>query len=61
MGKRGRPLVDDAKKHQYTLHLSDDELEMLNKVVESTGKKRSEVLREGLEDIYYNLRENHKV
>ena len=67
MSKRGRPLVDDAKRHQYTLHMSDDEYEMLNKIVKSTGKKRSEVLREGIEEIYYknpglyNLAENHKV
>ena len=61
MNKRGRPLVDDAKKHQYTLHMSDDEYEMLQKTAESMGKKRSEVIRAGIEYIYYNLVKNYKV
>lgn len=52
MNKRGRPCTDDARKNQYRLRMTDDELDMLDYIVEKTGKTKAEILREALRSSY---------
>ena len=44
MAKRGRPIKPDAKRDGINLRLSSDEIKMLNKLSERSGKSRTDIL-----------------
>lgn len=51
---RGRPKKTDAKRKQYRIRMSDEEMHKLKFISEKTGQSSADVIREGLR-MYYNL------
>ncbi len=52
----GRPPKNDSRDKQYRVRLNEFEESMLNYVSESTGKQKSEIFRNALEDYYHKVR-----
>lgn len=46
--KRGRPVVGKAKKNQFRIMLTDEELEKLKYCGEKTNRTLSDIVREGM-------------
>ena len=54
----GRPPKDNSRDKQYRVRLNDDEDSMLSYVSTLTGKQKSEIFRNALEDYYHKVRIN---
>lgn len=52
--KRGRPMIENAKKERLGIRLSDEDINMLDYLCYQTGKSKSDIVRESLK-IYRNL------
>lgn len=52
----GRPPKDNSRDKQYRVRLNDEEDNMLSYVSDSTGKQKSEIFRNALEDYYNKVR-----
>ena len=44
----GRPKIENPKNRSYRLRMTEDEFEYLTKLSETTGMKKSYVIREGI-------------
>ena len=54
--RMGRPPVDNPKSQQYRIRLTEEEVRKLEYCCEQTGKTKADVLREGLERIYSEVK-----
>ena len=52
----GRPPKDNSRDKQYRVRLNDEEDSMLSYVCSLTGKQKSEIFRNALEDYYHKIR-----
>jgi predicted DNA-binding protein len=52
---KGRPTTD-PKVLNTRIRLSDNDVEKLKYCCEKTGKKKSEIIREGIEKVYNELK-----
>ena len=55
MVRTGRP-TDDPKRNQYRVRLSETDLEKLEFCTRTTGKTKAEIIREGIEKVYQELK-----
>lgn len=53
--RTGRP-TDDPKILNTRVRLSEDDIAMLEYCCEKTGKKKSEIIREGIRKVYEKLK-----
>ena len=56
MVRTGRPPSDDSKHHRIITRMSAEELEKLNFCCTATGKTKSEIIREGIDKVYQELK-----
>ncbi len=59
MAKMGRPTTD-PKDNQFRIRLSDSEVERLEYCQKITGLNKSEIVRKGIDKIYYELLEKEQ-
>lgn len=52
--KMGRP-TDDPKGHSLKIRMSDEDVRMLEYCAKVTGMKKSEIIRQGIREIYERL------
>ncbi len=52
---KGRP-TNDPKNLSTRIRLSENDIERLNYCSEKTGKKKSEIIREGIEKVYNEIK-----
>lgn len=55
MSPKGRP-TDDPKTLNTRIRLSNDDVKMLEYCAEKTGMKKSEVIRQGIKELYERLK-----
>lgn len=55
--KMGRP-TQSPKSHETRIRMSDEDIEILNFCVEKTGKNRSDIIREGIREVYKKINES---
>lgn len=53
--KMGRP-TDDPKIHQTRIRMTQRELDMLNYCSEKLGKTKTDIIVEGIEEIYKSIK-----
>lgn len=53
--KMGRP-TQDPKTHETRIRMSDEDIEILEYCCKATGKYRSEVIREGIREVYAKIK-----
>lgn len=54
--RTGRPPSKDPKKHETRIRMSDEDIEILEYCCKATGKSRSEIIREGVREVYVKLK-----
>jgi predicted DNA-binding protein len=54
--KRGRHPIDNPKAIQYRIRLTQEEAEKLEYCCEATGRTKADILREGLERVYQEVK-----
>lgn len=59
MSPKGRP-TDDPKTINYKLRLSEEDVRKLQYCVEKTGKRRSEIIRLGIDEVFRHLSSGRK-
>ena len=59
--RTGRPPSDDPRNRQTRIRMSDAELEKLNYCAEISGKPKAVIIREGINLVYRELREQQQV
>lgn len=52
---KGRP-TDDPKNLNTRIRLSDNDIKKLEYCCKETGKKKSEIIREGIDKVYTELK-----
>lgn len=57
--RTGRP-TNDPKRGQYRIRLSENEEAMLEYCARETGKTKAEIIREGIEKVYQEIRNQGK-
>lgn len=55
MSQKGRP-TDDPKTLNTRIRLSDEDVQRLEFCVQATGMKKSEVIRQGIKEVYERLK-----
>lgn len=55
MSPKGRP-TDDPKTLSTRIRLSEEDIERLNFCVHVTGMKKSEIIRQGIKEVYDRLK-----
>lgn len=55
--KMGRP-TQSPKTHETRIRMSDEDIRMLNACVSKTGKTKSDVIREGIREVYNKINES---
>ena len=55
LSPKGRP-TDDPKTLNTRIRLSEDDVQRLKYCVEMTGMKKSEIIRQGIKEIYDRLK-----
>ena len=53
--RTGRP-TDNPKKHETRIRMSDKDIEILEYCCQVTGKSRSDIIREGIREVYAKLK-----
>ena len=53
--RTGRPTTD-PKNHETRIRMSDEDLRILNICCEKTGMSKSDVIRQGIREVYENLK-----
>ena len=53
--RKGRP-TDDPKKHEIRIRMSDGEVSMLEECCKATGMNKSDVIRQGIRDVYAKIK-----
>ena len=56
MVRTGRPPSDDSRDKTVRARMSTEELEKLNFCCIATGKTKSEIIREGIDKVYQELK-----
>lgn len=54
--RTGRPPSKDPKKHETRIRMSDEDVEILEYCCKVTGKSRSDVIREGIREVYARIK-----
>lgn len=54
--RTGRPKIENPKSLQYRIRLTEEEAQKLDYCCEKTGLTKADVLREGLERIYQEVK-----
>lgn len=57
MSPKGRP-TDDPKRHDTRIRMSDEDVVMLNYCAKMTGKSKSDIIREGIREVYKKVKQN---
>ena len=52
--KLGRP-TQSPKNHETRIRMSDEDIKMLNACVAKTGKTKSDIIREGIREVYNKI------
>lgn len=52
--KMGRP-TDNPKKHDTRIRMSDEDINLLEYCAKISGKTKSEIIREGIREVYAKL------
>lgn len=55
MSPKGRP-TDDPKTLNTRIRLSEEDVQRLDFCVEMTGLKKSEIIRQGIKEVYNRLK-----
>lgn len=55
MAPKGRP-TDDPKNLNTRIRLSEEDVQRLDYCVETTGMKKSEIIRQGIKEVYDRLK-----
>lgn len=53
--RTGRP-TDNPKKHETRIRMSDEDIEILEYCVKMTGKSKSDIIREGIREVYAKIK-----
>lgn len=54
--RTGRPPSKDPKKHETRIRMSDEDVQILDYCCMATGKSRSEIIREGVREVFAKLK-----
>lgn len=52
--KLGRP-TQSPKNHETRIRMSDEDIKMLNACVVKTGRTKSDIIREGIREVYNKI------
>ncbi|MCX4304077.1 MAG: ribbon-helix-helix domain-containing protein [Clostridia bacterium] len=52
---KGRP-TNNPKKHEIRIRMSDEDIEILKHCCKITGKNQSEIIRQGIREIYAKVK-----
>ena len=52
--KLGRP-TQSPKNHETRIRMSDEDIKMLNTCVAKTGRTKSDIIREGIREVYNKI------
>ena len=58
--KTGRPISDNPRQERVETRMNKEELEKLDYCCEITGKGRSEIIRDGIDKVYCELKNLNK-
>lgn len=58
--KTGRPKIDNPRKNNTRIRMTDDEVKMLDYCSKQTGKTKTDVVIEGIQRIYNELQDEKK-
>lgn len=53
--RTGRP-TENPKKHETRIRMSDEDIEILEYCCKVTGRSRSDIIREGIREVYDKLK-----
>lgn len=53
--RTGRP-TDNPKKHETRIRMSDEDVAMLEYCAKVTGKSKSDIIREGIKEVYKKIK-----
>lgn len=53
--RTGRPPVENPKRHETRIRMSDEELAILEACCKATGKTKADVIREGIRKVYAQI------
>ena len=53
--RTGRP-TDAPKKHETRIRMSDEDIKILEYCTKATGKSKSDIIREGIREVYNKLK-----
>lgn len=53
--RTGRP-TDDPKKNRVNFRLSDEDIEMLEQCCNISGKSKTEIVRQGIREVYEKIK-----
>lgn len=54
--RTGRPPSKNPKRHETRIRMSDEDIEILEYCCKAAGKSRSEIIREGVREVYAKLK-----
>lgn len=57
--RTGRP-TDTPKKHETRIRMSDEDVAMLEYCAKATGKSKSDIIREGIREVYNKIKKMSK-
>lgn len=52
----GRPPSKDPKEHQKRIRMSDEDVKILEYCCKATGMTQSDIIREGIREVYAKLK-----
>lgn len=58
--RTGRPTSENSRQSKVETRMNKDELEKLDYCCDVTGKTRSEIIRHGIDTVYYELKNLEK-
>lgn len=53
--RTGRPTTD-PKKHEIRIRMTDEDVKILESCVQQTGKNKSDVIRQGIREVYAKIK-----
>ncbi len=53
--RTGRP-TDNPKTHETRVRMSDEDVAMLEYCAKATGKNKSDIIREGIKEVYDKIK-----
>lgn len=57
--RTGRP-TDNPKNHETRIRMSDEDVAMLEYCAKATGKSKSDIIREGIREVYNKIKKMSK-